>query len=1439
MENLDLNENGFSDNAVFEKNVSLADLSTKKGDDYGGNDTREMKLSLDESVAQSENVFKNEPAEGAELDDKSVYEDGLVTAKVDVDDTTDVLKNLGEEFGKIKYLSNEQNLEILPVNHEMMDENAPFESLTMAGKWLREALNLKNYWQGIERFGEDVATYTWAYKQGKMGAFDGKTFAKEAVKAGARSLGRDTLMTTGNLLSMFGANLAKGSAMTTLMTSGAGLAMAKTGELYQEIGQAFRSYAEAVENADFLKPSLAAYEDDPSFAKLANVIGGGASQVLAMAGISRLIGARATYGLFAGGGAGEVFNESFEKDGDVAKANELAMANAGVSFAIDKIFDPLPETIAKNAKLTSQKVATEILGAPLREAGSEMLQQMLAENLVRQVGIDDTQDLFEGLLESALGAFVGSSMVAGTAGAVYFVKQNLENARQRILLKGVGPEELELYEKNMMALIETKPQAFEKILGVNLQKNLKQMDLAARQIKNRKERALKRGEIKDFHKVYDEMYARFFDVLGDEKKAGAAAKMFEANAVSLYKWDSSLSPKKLLDGFLPKLEKNDVVGFLAKKLPEDSLSYSLIGVKAKHADMGMLTSAIALDRAKADPQLIWRKTGWHKGGEGRWRMEISDKDAVIKPWSDEEINMQVTDFFKQTRQQAENIRAWLAASLHKSAMKDKGVFYQDFYEYLKQNSDDFKWDKTKTLRQNIYDVIEQTDLRKRQAQDLLLDGLMDKYRQMHPEKFDSATIDEAFDELVKRQGKTYDFSEEEYRYIMGVLEDNDRYEFFKKYWDSSAGRLNARVFEEMATTKAFEYGDNPEFDKGLLDVAATAFERRAERKRELKRQRVYPAAFFFDDINRDEAYGAYRVYQGKFDAAKQNFVTGGYPQSYLNAYRPIKLSEKFLDQEQYAYMKDDEKRELSQYLDNVERIFRIERYLDEVDDYQQLMPIGGKRMRMSDFYDENGRLDKAAIQKKMMTRRNKKFRLKDILDHKELYDNYPEAAEMTVRFAVLLSGEPYHAYFDDKEGYVLEVDPQKINGANMKEIFLRGGMFVVQDIEGFDYSLTDAQRRNFMNRQLYMAAREVEETVADNLKMFVYHYLPGVNYHKFLVERYLPMPLMRLNKTMDISKIGVREKDDKTHFLEVDYEKLTEAVLDKYQYPQSVEGYPIRDLAYMELQNLQNLNASLTMTAARANGGYHSILLPWAGVTSQGGMDARALSQRMNMSQEELRKKPFFDTFNAMPLDDGARGGDVFQPDFLNAYDEFAEKISRDAENYHETLAHLAQGVYDSANRTITLFEKADAQTIVHETFHYFWDMMQQVENRRESHGADFHDVVSDLRADFARAYRVEQHNGKWFAVDKNTGELAAELMRGFDTQEDVLDAGVSEIFVNRFMAQFEDRALSKYDGRVSDAISFYRDWMLTLTDQLGISVENASEEGRRLLRFFANKRNF
>ena len=612
-----------------------------------------------------------------------------------------------EEGGRapFAYLEEEQNLNFPAFSAETVDEDAPLTSFQIAGKWLRQAADLRNYWALLENFGAQAAEYMWAYDEGKFGTFEAGAFGRELLKAGARGLGANTLRTAGNVLSMFGANLESRNAGTAAVTAGAGLLVPETGKIFKNIGDKLGEYAGKIENSELLAPAAEAYSADPNWSKLANVLGQGSSQVLAMGTMAKFIGSGPTYGLFAGGGAGEIFKESYAKDGDIDTANTLALISGGTTFAIDKLFSPLPKQIEKDARITSKMIAREIAGAPLREAGTEVLQQMMAENLVRKVGIDDTQDLFEGLIESALGAIAGSSALMTADGSVYYARKTYEDARQRMLLRGVTAEEIELYKNNMMELLKSKPDAFGKVLNYVLERNLQRMSegetiaqggadaenvtVAAK--RQNRSLAQVRQDVKGFRRLFDEVYKRSLKATGDTGKARIAAGMMQANMMALYEIDGGFSPASLFAGQIPEYKQLAYQEFQKRLSPEAAVMFQFGGVEAKFADFKKLAEAYKLEQQDYSPRLIWSRTGWYRGGDGRWRFEINDSGAKLKIHTDvkaDDLPKRYWQTYIRKLEEMEGHDILGLRSYERLIFQDKAII-KELYNYLYSDFIDF------------------------------------------------------------------------------------------------------------------------------------------------------------------------------------------------------------------------------------------------------------------------------------------------------------------------------------------------------------------------------------------------------------------------------------------------------------------------------------------------------------------------------------------------------------------------------------------------------------------------------------------------------------------------------------------------------------------------------------------------------------------------------
>lgn len=1335
-----------------------------------------------------------------------------------------VLFSFGEEFGKVKYLETERKLNIPEFNADAVNEDEPFSSFKMAGKWLREALDVRNYIKASERLGEDVAFYKWAYDEGKMGEFDFVDFSKEMAKSGVRSLGADTLRMAGNIMSMFGTNVEnsfgikqdKKSVITEKV-------LPNVGRVFKDIGGSFKQYAEDVENLEILAPSDEVFDEDPSFLRLANVIGSGASQVLAMGGLAKLIGTRATYGLYAIGGAGEVFEESYDKDNDIGKANVLAATNAGVSFALDKIINPLPKTVEKNVKVTSRMIAEEMVGAPLREAGTEVLQQMLAENLVRKVGIDDAQDLFEGLIEAAIGSFAGSSMLVGIDGATYYSKKAYEDVYERLLLKGISADEIELAKENMLEFMAQKPEAFDKILAYNLKKNLKEMDKNARMIKNRSERKKETENVKKFNDIYSEMKNRFNTVLGDDKKASVAARLFEANAMSMYQNDAQYSPDKLLNGLLPAVSRESFEDFSRFSSQDASVSYQFIGTRAKKANVEKLSEAMSLLKNNVDPQTVWQKTGWHIGKDGIPRAEISDKDARIKIWKESCYEKETAKYLRDTINKLEESVLFRSAILNDTANDKYTEYYKAFNNYLEKNPPKITWSEKHYNPFSFaflnLDILSEEVKRQRKAQEDYLKKLF-------------------------IEGKKYkEPSKEDMDTMRAILSKKDKDTFFKFFWNPKTEKVNSKYMEFVEEMRV-KHRDNPRYVKAINNLKGDILDKYARRYMVLDGNKFPRHHNLFVDLNKEKAYRRYRILDGAF---YDSIIDSEYrPEAYKNAYKPYSIGEKFMMQKKYGYLSSEERRAISDDLNKIEELYRLKRHIDYIKASEKdIIRSGSEEIKKQKYMPYWYKKARARLQERFLITNGSEMKLGDILDHKELYDNYPELKNTKVSFSSLLDDAPYHFYFNKGKGYVLEIDPSQLDFANLKDVLLKGTAFAIQDIEGFDYSLPENEKKNFMDRQIHLAKKKVAPFIVAQMRKFLWRYFVAEEFdtNKYKYVKFVSAPLSLIGLTSSAKTGQERKVHEVVRYYEPNFTKLEKFIKMRLQNIKDNRDKFVRDQIYQEFQKLKVDYSRLVLAHARNNSGIKWLGLPWGGSVSQGTIDEHALIKRMDYDDEQRRsayweyqdsdfskKKTIYkqDVFD----DDSEKQSSA---DVMNVFDEFTDQTVSDREYTRNTLDNMASGAYSEIDKTIHLFETGDLRTIIHETFHYFWDLMYNEGAYSNSNVMAFKDDMEKIRLRFFSDYEVREENGKYYAVSKKDGEIMSNMPRYFEDKNELIEAAVKEIFVDKFVALIEgkfykDRFIYPETG------NFYRRWLQTVTSLMDIVFKKSSKSGRKVLKFIRKK---
>ena len=1697
-----------------------------------------------------------------------------------------------EEGGRapFAYLEEEQNLNFPAFSAETVDEDAPLTSFQIAGKWLRQAADLRNYWALLENFGAQAAEYKWAYDEGKFGTFEAGAFGRELLKAGARGLGANTLRTAGNVLSMFGANLESRNAGTAAVTAGAGLLVPETGKIFKNIGDKLGEYAGKIENSELLAPAAEAYSADPNWSKLANVLGQGSSQVLAMGTMAKFIGSGPTYGLFAGGGAGEIFKESYAKDGDIDTANTLALISGGTTFAIDKLFSPLPKQIEKDARITSKMIAREIAGAPLREAGTEVLQQMMAENLVRKVGIDDTQDLFEGLIESALGAIAGSSALMAADGSVYYARKTYEDARQRMLLRGVTAEEIELYKNNMMELLKSKPDAFGKVLNYVLERNLQRMSEGetiaqggadaenATVAAKRQNRSLAqvRQDVKGFRRLFDEVYKRSLKATGDTGKARIAAGMMQANMMALYEIDGGFSPASLFAGQIPEYKQLAYQEFQKRLSPEAAVMFQFGGVEAKFADFKKLAEAYKLEQQDYSPRLIWSRTGWYRGGDGRWRFEINDSGAKLKIHTDVKADDLPKRYWQTYIRKLEEMEGHDILGLRKYEeilFQDRAIIkelynylYSDFIDFLdkhyqrnmavglnrsgyfefrdlegdfeaevkaqraladsklyalsdgyglkeKEQRDSQIWNrmpiylKDKSLKDVLIDrgelvipdggetgtaanrngeaqsaengsYIQKNSPRRSRLQirvsdreengtpffdnveaagenvksasgEVLLNVSADRYQVRNDSDFkakmekllvsyqgrkiynpslgreveiknlpvedrhiwngsrellipylpmllgtavfnvkkaphgsnsvtagernsykayfpvmingelinsrmtvkeddkgdlfwdlrlEDVSRKEIEDDLRKSTGEviSYDdylaeqrrkaeelaksrrspwlrktasndnfpavdrfYTKEQMKVIRSTLEETKYLEFLEKIWkDDTSVEKNFQTLREFldvheaATPELFEY---------QAEVGEELLERVLKRRKAAQRMGIPEGPELYMDLNKELAYRTYLAAQGDYHKPYRNMAYR--PDFYREAHTPRLMSDLFFNQEKYRYLLPAQKVQIAEMLDKVHRIYRLHRETEFARKAEQ-RDIRAANAYIAEHYEGGDESLRRYWEERQLLLERKEVRLGDLLEHQELYRNYPDMEDVMVRFEELANDEGYHFYHDKTSNAdVLEIDPRQFDYANLKDLLLRGAAFAIQMREGFDPALTPTQRRNFMDRHIHMARKEIAPVFNKELTAFLGKYLPGEKQRDYLVEREVPLPLLGLYRSEAKSAAGQQAGADMTEtavsgaraggdavgitvsearaggdavgttasearvgddavgttasearadgnkpeiltYREIDFDRLYEKLNERYGSAQlDPDERQIGDFAYSALQNLREAMNSEILTRARMSSGYAvAAPFPWGGVTSQGNIDVRAMLRRQDYSDWQ-RSFSYWDEKNLPPPTDRTRltyadlekiasnfDKDIaFKPDFMRSVPDDETAAPTPQKRLKSTLDVLAKGAFDAADKTLYLFETADAETIVHETFHYLSQILKSPDlNGNMLAKRAYYRLMDNYRKELLHRYEPVNYKGGYMLVYKRGERVMPELPRRFSTPEAAIEAGVEEMFVQRFMDAIGGRLTVERDSEQL-LHNFYIVWLDKVTKLLDLTPAKTGSGGKQL----------
>lgn len=153
--------------------------------------------------------------------------------------------------------------------------------------------------------------------------------------------------------------------------------------------------------------------DNPSVTRVSSAIMSAAPSLLGMVGIARATGsAGLAYFVMGGVDSADVYEKAKETGKTQETANLLYTSSQAGTALIDRMLSPL-EKIMGNSPSTIWKKISQKIASGLSEGSAEGAQTVW-QNAVKKYGIDDTQSLMDGVIEAAIGGFGSGALAAGT-----------------------------------------------------------------------------------------------------------------------------------------------------------------------------------------------------------------------------------------------------------------------------------------------------------------------------------------------------------------------------------------------------------------------------------------------------------------------------------------------------------------------------------------------------------------------------------------------------------------------------------------------------------------------------------------------------------------------------------------------------------------------------------------------------------------------------------------------------------------------------------------------------------------------------------------------------------------------------------------------------------------------------------------------------------------
>ena len=318
------------------------------------------------------------------------------------------------------------------------------------------------------------------------------------------------------------------------------------GRGWQKFGSSIKKGSDFVLNSKTLELDKDIFAgdiiDNPSVTRVSSAIMSAAPSLLGMVGIARATGsAGLAYFVMGGVDSADVYEKAKETEKTQEMANLLYTSSQAGTALIDRMLSPL-EKIMGNSPSTIWKKISQKIASGLSEGSAEGAQTVW-QNAVKKYGIDDTQSLMDGVIEAAIGGFGSGALAAGT----------FNTAAERLKEKGATDRDIENISQAAIDYVQKHPDEINNIAFQQLNKGLDEFDKFVETHKGMPD-AQKALQIKaDLDEVYNKVFDRI-KTSDTDKVAAAQAKVVQGVAL----WGSQelgISPLEYFEQRFPRIER--------------------------------------------------------------------------------------------------------------------------------------------------------------------------------------------------------------------------------------------------------------------------------------------------------------------------------------------------------------------------------------------------------------------------------------------------------------------------------------------------------------------------------------------------------------------------------------------------------------------------------------------------------------------------------------------------------------------------------------------------------------------------------------------------------------------------------------------------------------------------------------------------------------------